>query len=96
MPSKVDGNQSEIVKVLRQLGAEWIDTSGDPRSGCDGIIAYRGRALVAEIKNGDLPPSRRKLTDNEQKTKAKCDARGVPYLILLSVDHAIETLREFH
>lgn len=95
MPKRVDQNQGEVVAAIRAIGGEWIDTSADPRSGCDGIIAYHGHAIIAEIKNGLLPPSARKLTENELKTKAKCDQRGVPYLILLSADHAIEVLRQF-
>lgn len=96
MPKRTDGTQTAIVAAIRQIGGEWVETSADPRAGCDGIVLYRGRSLVAEIKNGELPPSARKLTDNEQKTKAKCEARGVPYLILLSPIQAIETLSEFH
>lgn len=95
MPRRTDDNQNEIVKTLRQIGAEWIDTSADPRAGCDGIIAYHGRTIVVEIKNGSLPPSARKLTDNELKTKAKCERAGAPYVVLLSAEHAVEVLSEF-
>lgn len=93
---KVDANQAEIVKALRQIGAEWIHTSEAADCGFDGIVLWRGRSLIAECKDGNKPPSQRKLTDNEQKTKQKCEARGVPYLILLSPQNAIETLAGFH
>lgn len=96
MANRTDANQAEIVKVIRALGGEWIDCTDAPKAGYDGLTLWRGRSLVTEIKDGSKPPSARKLTDNEQKTKDKCDQRGVPYLILLSVDHAIEVLREFH
>lgn len=94
--ARTDGNQPDIVKALRQLGAEWVDTSADPRSGCDGIVLWRGRSLITEIKNGSLSASRRKLTDNEQETQAKCEAHGVPYLILTSVDQAIDLICSIH
>lgn len=95
MPNRTDVNQSEIVKVIRQLGGEWVDCTDAPKAGFDGLTIWRGRSLITEIKDGSKPPSARKLTENEEKTRAKCDARGVPYLILLSADHAIEVLREF-
>jgi len=95
-PRRTDDNQTDIVKVIRQLGGEWIETSGDPRSGCDGILLFRGRSYVTEIKNGSLSASRRKLTDNEQRTQAKCIRTGSPYLVLTSPEHAIEVLRDFH
>lgn len=92
MPKRVDQNQAAIVAAIRAIGGEWIDTSADPRSGCDGIALWRGRSLVAEIKNGKLPPSARKLTDNEERTRAKCESRGIPYLILTSVDQAVDLI----
>jgi hypothetical protein len=91
-PKRVDGGQQAIVKVLRQLGAEWIDVSADPRAGCDGILLWRKHAYVVEIKNGDLSASRRKLTENELKTQAKCAVAGAPYLILTSPEQAVELI----
>lgn len=93
---RVDANQVEVVKALRQVGAEWIPCSEATDCGFDGITLWRGRSLICEIKDGNKPPSQRKLTDNEEKTKAKCEARGVPYLILTSPIQAVETLAEFH
>lgn len=95
MPSRTDDNQGEIVDAILKIGGDWIGVSEARKAGYDGLILWRGRSLVTEIKNGNLPPSRRMLTDNELKTKARCEAKGVPYLILLSVDDAIATLREF-
>lgn len=95
MPNRTDTNQADIVKVIRALGGEWVDCTDAPKAGFDGVTLWRGRSLITEIKDGSKPQSARKLTDNEKKTQAKCELRGVPYLILLSVDHAIETLREF-
>lgn len=92
MGKRVDQNQADIVKAIRALGAEWVYTSEDPRSGCDGIILWRGRAIVCELKNGALPPSRRKLTKNELETKAKCEKTGAPYLILHSPEDAMHVV----
>jgi len=95
MPKRVDGNSGKVVEALRQIGAEWIPTSGDPSIGFDGLTLWRGRSLITEIKDGNKPPSARKLTVNELKRQRQCEARGVPYLILLSAEHAIEVLGQF-
>ncbi len=89
---RVDNNQKVVVQAIKRIGADWLETSADPRCGCDGIVLYKGSAYVAEIKNGSLPPSRQKLTPNELKTQTRCSWRGVPYLILTSPEQAIETL----
>lgn len=92
MAKRVDVNQGEIVAALRAVGADWIPTSNDPRSGCDGFIAFRGRLHLAEIKDGSKPPSARKLTDTEQKRKASVERCGVTYNILLTPEQALRLI----
>lgn len=89
---RIDRNQPMIVWALRQAGAEWISTSGDPNIGFDGIILFRGRAMIAEVKDGNKPASARKLTDNELKRQRQCEAAGVPYLILLNPEQALKAV----
>jgi hypothetical protein len=89
---RVDANQKEIVTELRKVGAEWIPMNGDPEIGFDGLIAYRNRLLVAEIKDGSKPPSERKLTAGEEKRKAQLERRGVPYNVILSIDDALRLI----
>ena len=63
--SKVDRNQSEIVKKLREVGCtvQLLHTVGQ---GCpDILVGYRGSNFALEIKDGLLPPSARKLTEPE-------------------------------
>jgi len=93
LKNRTDDSQSDIVLAIRKLGGDWIPCSGDPKIGFDGLILWRGKSLICEIKNGALSPSQRKLTDREAKRKAQCEARGVPYLVIESVDQAVETLQ---
>jgi hypothetical protein len=58
-----DDNEQEIVKALRKAGAHvaYLDTPADL------LVGYRGRTIILEVKDGNKPPSARKLTPNEQK-----------------------------
>lgn len=58
-----DDNEKEIVKALREAGAyvAYLDTPADL------LIGYMGRTIIFEVKDGNKPPSARKLTPNEQE-----------------------------
>ena len=90
--NRIDANQPEIVAALRRAGAEWIPTSGDPKIGFDGLIAFRGELHVAEIKDGSKPPSERQLTDCEAKRKEQLEYKNVAYNVLESVDDALRLI----
>jgi hypothetical protein len=58
----VDANQPSIVGYLRSIGAsvQPLHTVGQ---GCpDLAVGYRGATYLIEVKDGDKPPSARKLT----------------------------------
>ena len=64
-PHRVDKNQSQIVKDLKQFGATVVVMS-DLGGGCgDILVGWRGRNLLFEIKNPDQFPSAQKLTLKE-------------------------------
>lgn len=65
--AKADGNQPELVKFIRGLGASFQHTHTIPGA-LDGIIGYRGIDIRVEIKDPSRPPSARRLTIEEQKT----------------------------
>lgn len=63
----VDANQAIIIAAFRRLGCtvQPLHTVG---KGCpDALVGYRGRSYAVEIKDGDKPPSARKLTPAEQQ-----------------------------
>lgn len=64
---RVDSNQKEIVNAARKIGASVavISSLGDGIP--DAIMGFRGVNYLIEIKDGDKPPSQRKLTADEQK-----------------------------
>jgi hypothetical protein len=66
MAKRVDNNQPEIVRQLREIGAT-VDPcysqigSGRP----DIIVGYHGINFLFEIKDPAQPPSKRRLTPEE-------------------------------
>ena len=67
---KTDRNHAEIVRALRQAGASVLSLA-DVGQGCpDLMIGFRGRNMLAEIKDGLLPPSKKRLTPDELTFRA--------------------------
>lgn len=67
MPRKarVDKNQSDVVSSLRAIGAtvQHLHAVGQ---GCpDILVGFRGVNYAVEIKDGNKPPSQRKLTPQQ-------------------------------
>lgn len=88
--NRIDANQNEIVKGLRGAGAfVRIVTQGDGIP--DLLVAYKGYTILMEVKDGDKPPSERKLTKAEQKFFDEWT--GGMLVIVNSVEEAIETLK---
>ena len=75
--SKVDRNQAEIVGALRAIGAsvQPLHTVGQ---GCpDLLVGFRGDNLLVEVKDGDLPPSGRKLNERQAEWHGQWRGRVV-------------------
>jgi len=90
MPKRVDANQAELVAEVRRLGGEvqHLHTLGH---GCpDLLIAFADRWLVVEVKDGEKPPSRRRLTPDEERWHARFPAT---VLIWESVEDVQRTLQ---
>lgn len=63
--AKVDRNQPEIVGALRAVGAS-VQPLHAVGQGCsDLLVGFRGVNHCLEVKDGSLPPSRRKLTPDQ-------------------------------
>ena len=63
--SKIDTNQPEIVKALRKLGYSVLHVHVI-KNAFDILVGANGFNYAFEIKDGSLPPSRKKLTPGEQ------------------------------
>jgi len=88
--NRIDANQNKIVDALRGAGAfVRIVTQGDGIP--DLLVAYRGVTILMEVKDGDKPPSARKLTEAEQKFFDEWT--GGMLVIVNSAQEALEILK---
>ncbi|QBM33857.1 hypothetical protein [Acinetobacter baumannii] len=63
--AKIDANQNEIVKALRQVGAS-VQSLASTGKGCpDLLVGFRGVNWLLEIKDGQKVKSARKLTPDQ-------------------------------
>jgi Holliday junction resolvase len=87
--NRIDANSNEIVNALRKAGAfVRIISQGDGIP--DLLVAYKGYTILMEVKDGDKPPSARRLTEAEQKFFDEWT--GGMLVIVNSVEEALEIL----
>jgi Holliday junction resolvase len=87
--AKVDANQTEIVKALRQVGAS-VQSLASTGKGCpDLLVGFRGVNWLLEIKDGRKVRSARKLTEDQVVWHQTW--RGKVYIVE-SVDQALNLL----
>ena len=63
--ARVDANQPDIIKALRQIGATVQPIHVVGRGCPDLLVGMFGKNYLLEIKDGDKAPSARKLTPDE-------------------------------
>lgn len=68
--AKVDANQGEIVKALRDAGASVTPTHAAGEGFPDLAVGFRGQTFLIEVKDGAKPPSKRGLTDPQKEWHA--------------------------
>lgn len=64
---RVDDNQLEIIKALKKVGCSVADTSGAGEGFPDLVVGKAGKNWLIEVKDGNKPPSKRKLTPSQGK-----------------------------
>ncbi len=90
MAKRVDDNQKSIVKGLRAVGCSVLSLA-EIGHGVPDVLAYHPRSglHLIEIKNPDQPPSKRRLTPDEQNFHLTW--RG-PIHIVETIDEALKML----
>ena len=87
--AKVDSNHARIVATLRGVGATVINVSAVPGA-LDILVGFRGQLVLMEVKDGDKPPSARRLTEAEEATINALARAGV---VAPVVCNEVEALR---
>lgn len=90
--ARTDGNHTEIVEAFRKHGCSVWDTSRMGEGGPDLVVGRWQRCVLVEVKDGSLPPSRRKLTPDEIKFKREW--KGA-YCIVENIDDVIVTVKYY-
>lgn len=89
--ARVDANQAEIVKALRDVGA-FVQVLSSVGKGCpDLLVAYRGVWSLIECKDGKKSPSAQRLTD-EQITWHAAAQEKAPVYVVNSVEAALQAI----
>jgi Holliday junction resolvase len=88
--NRIDANQNDIVDALREAGAVVrIISQGDGIP--DLLVGYNGFTILMEVKDGDKVPSKRQLTEAEQKFFDEWE--GGLLVIVNNVQEAIDMLK---
>lgn len=82
-----DGNQSEIVSALEQIGVGVHDCSQSADGLCDILAVYRGKLYALEIKNPEGRGNR--LTTAQVRFHAMCAQHGYSVPIVETVAQAL-------
>lgn len=88
--ARKDGNHKEIIQAFRDLGASVFDTAALGFGFPDIVIGMKGSNVLVEIKDGSLPPSKRKLTPDEIKFHELWRGKVV---IINNVEEVVELIK---
>jgi hypothetical protein len=89
--AKTDTNQKEIVAALRKIGAS-VESLHRVGGGVpDLLVGYRGENYLMEVKDGQKPPSERRLNTDQVEWHDKWRGQRC---VVLSPESAILALRD--
>ena len=89
--ARIDANQPEIVKGLREAGVEVQSLAGMGDGVPDLLVSWGGANILLEVKDPDQPPSKRKLTDDQVTWHAKWKG---PCFVVTTTQEALQRVYE--
>lgn len=96
LKARRDANHVALKAAFEGMGCDVWDFASTGGGVADLYVAAFGIQFWCEVKDGDKPPSARRLTRAEEQFRAFCIAAGVRYAVVESVDDAerlVEALR---
>lgn len=88
--AKIDANHTQVVMALQAAGATVQSLAAVGQGVPDLLVGFQGKTLLMEVKDGQKPPSARRLT--EQQITWHGAWRGGPVAIVDGVDAALRAL----
>jgi Holliday junction resolvase len=88
--AKIDANQEQVVTALRAAGATVQSLAGVGKGVPDLLVGYKGQTLLLEIKDGNKPPSKRSL--NEDQLRWHGSWKGGALAVIDSPDAALRMI----
>lgn len=73
--ARTDANQSDIVSDLRTVGCSVQSLAMVGQGVPDILVGFRGQNYLFEIKDGNKPPSARRLTSDEDTWHLRWDGQ---------------------
>ena len=89
--ARIDDNHREVVEALRQHGCSVLDLASVGKGCPDLLVGYNGVNYLMEVKDGSKPPSRRKLTNDQQVWHCNWTGQAV---VVQSAEQAVDYIRE--
>jgi hypothetical protein len=86
----VDANQVVIVEALRDLGASVHHLHQLGGGTPDLLVGWRSRTFLLEVKDGSKPPSRQRLTPDEESWIHTWNGR--PVVVVHTVEEAFRAI----
>ena len=87
--AKTDANQPDIFSALRGVGASVCLLSQVGSGVPDLLVGFRGINLLMEVKDGNKPPSSRKLTKDQEDWHSEWRGQVV---VVTTVEEAVSAL----
>lgn len=87
--ARTDGNHAEIMEALRKAGASVKSAHAVGMGFPDLVVGFRGKNHLLEVKDGSLSPSRRRLTEMEQRFH---DQWGGHCVVVNSAEEALRAI----
>ena len=85
--AKIDDSHSEIVSGLRQAGCRVLSLAAIGH-GCPDLLALSGgRLYLLEVKNPDMPPSKRRLTADQSTFHSLW-----PVSVVMNIEQALKAV----
>lgn len=87
-----DANEPDLIEALERAGATVVRCDA-PVDLCAG---WGGRWTWLEVKDPSQPPSRRRLTEAQEKFFARCHAAGLPAAVVFTAEDALQAIGAAH